>query len=352
MTAPNSLLRMIDANADRAAEALRVVGDLCRFLLNDHHLASSWREIRGALWKAYTAVPGLQSTALQNRDSEGDAGRTFLSGSYHDVLSIARSNIHRAQESFRALEECMRSVAPGAVSSFSQLRYQCYDLEPVTISALEIWLMKQKLDFGLYVVLGNEFANGRDFVEVTKKAIAGGAGAIQLRDKEMSSRELLSWAYQLREITAKHNVTFIINDHIELALAVDADGVHLGQSDFPVAEARRILGPQKIIGASSHSVEQAKQAIADGCSYFNMGPIYPTGTKKTGVAPVTPQLISDVLAAIPNHPFTVMGGIKLHHVDELLQRGARRIAVVTAVIAQDDITAAARAFCDKISAYL
>lgn len=352
MTSQNSLLRMIDANADRAAEALRVVGDLCRFLLDDKHLSTSWRDLRGALWQAYTAVPGLQSSALQNRDSEGDAGRTFASVSYQDVLSTARSNIHRAEESFRALEECMRAVSPEHASLFSQLRYRCYDAEPSTIAAVESWCMNQKLNFGLYVVLGNEFSNGRDFVEVTEQAIAGGAGAIQLRDKEMSSRELLPWAYRLREITAKHHVTFLINDHIELALAVDADGVHLGQNDFPVSEARRILGPQKIIGASSHSVEQAKQAIADGCSYFNIGPIYPTGTKKTSVVPVTPQLISDVIAAIPSHPFTVMGGIKLHHVDELLNHGARRIAVVTAVISQDNITAAARAFCDKINAYL
>lgn len=352
MTTQNSLLRMIDANADRAAEALRVVGDICRFILDDKHLAASWREMRGKLWHSYSSIPGLQIEALKNRDSIGDTGRSFASSSYQDVVSIARSNIHRAQESFRTLEECMRSVAPDLSSSFSQLRYQCYDLEPATIQRLDIWSMRQKLDFGLYVVLGNEFANGRDFVEVTEKAIAGGVGAIQLRDKEMTSRELLPWAYKLREITAKNNVTFLINDHIELAMAVDADGVHVGQADFPVAEARRILGPQKIIGASTHSVEQAKQSIADGCSYFNIGPIFPTGTKKTAVDPVMPQLIADVVKEIPNFPFTVMGGIKLHHVDELMQQGARRLAVVTAVIAQDDITAAAQAFCDKMSSYL
>ncbi len=344
----SGLLRMLDANADRCAEALRVVGDIARFVLDDPESAQAWRTIRSELWKALSAVPRLQMKALQCRDSIGDVGRTFETQHHRDLLEQARVNIHRAQESLRVLEETMRGIDTTAVSTFTSLRYCCYDLEPPLIAKLSQWAHSKKLDFGLYVVLGDAFSRGRDFFEVAQKAIAGGAGAIQLRDKEMSKRELLNWAYRLRELTREHGVTFIINDHIDIALSVDADGVHLGQDDFPIPEARRITGPDFILGASTHSVEQARRAVQEGASYFNIGPIFSTQTKQGGIAPVGPDLITEIMSEV-THPFTVMGGIKIDNVEEVLQRGARRIAVVTAVIAADDITAAAQAFTNKIN---
>ncbi len=343
----NSFYRLIDANADRTAEALRVVGDIARFVADDRELAAAWRSVRGEFWSIIESAPNLQGRMLASRDSAQDVGRGFAASSHHDVLAMARTNIHRAQESLRVLEEAARSADPSLVNRLASLRYRCYDHEPATLAALERWSIAKKLDFGLYVVLGQEFARGRDFLEVTEKAIAGGAGAIQLRAKDMPVREFLDWAFRLRELTKQHGVTFIINDRLDVALAVGADGVHLGQDDFPVREARRIAGPQLIIGASTHSVEEARRAVDDGASYFNIGPIFPTGTKKGVAAPVGPDLITQVTAVV-NHPFTVMGGIKADNVDEVLRRGARRIAVVTAVVAADDITAAARAFTDKI----
>ncbi len=218
------------------------------------------------------------------------------------------------------------------------------------LAALASWSMERKLDFNLYVVLGREFSKGRDFLDVTRQAIDGGAGAIQLRDKEMPKRELLAWAYRLRELTREHGVTFIMNDHLDIALAVGADGIHLGQEDFPLPEARRIAGPDFIIGASTHSVEEAKQAVEEGASYINIGPIFQTATKKGVISPVGPEMIEKVQSVV-QHPFTVMGGIKLDNVDEVLKRGARRIAVVTAVVGADDIQSAARAFMERIQQY-
>ncbi len=340
----------MDANADRAAEALRVVGDIARFVLDQQDFATQLREIRSQHWRILSQVPGLLSRGVQNRDSVGDVGREFAAQKHEDLYHLTRSNFHRAQESFRCLEESLRSLAPQLAPQMAQLRYRCYDLEPPMMVAMEQWSMQHKLDFGLYVVLGNEFSNGRDFLEVSEKAIAGGVGAIQLRDKYMADREILPWAYRLRELTRENNVTFIMNDRIEVALAVSADGVHLGQDDFPVAEARKICGPHFIIGASTHNVDEAKQAVQDGASYFNIGPIFQTGTKKGVISPVSPEMITKVTNEV-QHPFTVMGGIKLHNVDEVLQRGARRIAVVTAVVGEEDITAAARAFTDKINQY-
>jgi len=212
------------------------------------------------------------------------------------------------------------------------------------------YCLQKKLDFGLYVVLGREFSRGRDFLEVAEKAIAGGARAIQLREKEWSKREILPWAYRLRELTREHQVTFILNDHPDIALAVEADGVHLGQDDFPLREARRIAGPNFILGASTHSVGEARKAVEEGADYINIGPIFPTGTKKGVIAPVGPDMITEVTSVV-KHPFTVMGGVKLNNVEEVLKRGARRIAVVTAVVSADDITAAARELVEKINSY-
>lgn len=346
----SGLYRLIDANADRTAEALRVVGDIARFVLDDKSSAERCKILRSEFWAMYSSIPGLQQKGLASRDSVGDVGRQFQSTSHQDANQVLMANLHRAQESLRTLEETLRTIDQSASQKASALRYQCYDIEPPLMEKMQQWSLQQKLNFGLYVVLGREFSKGRDFVEVAEKAIQGGAGAIQLRDKEMGKRELLDWAKKLRKITAQHNVTFIINDHIDIALAVEADGVHLGQGDFPVAEARRIMGPRFIIGASTHSVEQAKQAIDEGCSYFNVGPIYSTQTKKLTQPPVGPELVQEVSSKL-NFPFTVMGGIKLHNVDPLLESGARRIAVVTAIISEDDIAGAARAFCDKIQSY-
>jgi thiamine-phosphate pyrophosphorylase len=347
----SGLYRMIDANADRAAEALRVVGDIARFVLDDDTLAHDWRIIRSQLWKIISSVPNMQRRNVESRDSVGDVGRSFTARPHMNLIDLTRSNIHRAQESFRVLEESFRSIDANACTELSKLRYRCYDLEPPTFAKLDRWEHLKKLDFNLYVVLGREFSQGRDFDEVAMKAIEGGAGCIQLRDKEMPKRELLVWAYRLREITKERGVTFIMNDHLDIALAVEADGVHLGQDDFPVPEARRIAGPHFIIGASTHSVQEARCAVEEGASYINIGPLFPTQTKKGVGSPVGPDLIAEVTSAV-NIPFTVMGGIKLENVEEALKRGATRIAVVTAIVGAEDIAAAARAFSDKIRNFL
>ena len=347
----SGIFRLIDANADRAAEGLRVVGDITRFVLDNSSLASEWRSLRGKIWQILDCVPGLIRRGLDSRDSVGDVAREAPSGRHEDLYQLARVNIHRSQESLRVLEESLRGIDLSLVPKISELRYRCYDLEPLTLAALDQWKISRKMDFYLYVVLGQEFSQGRDFFEVAEKAIAGGAGAIQLRAKDMPKGEMLQWAYRLRELTREKKVTFIINDHLDIALAVGADGIHLGQEDFPVKEARRIAGPSLIIGSSTHSIEEAAQAVEDGATYINIGPIFKTATKKNVIDPIGAGLIQQITSTV-SIPFTVMGGIKLDNVDEVLKSGARRIAVVTAVVGEDDITSAAQAFMDKIMDYV
>jgi thiamine-phosphate pyrophosphorylase len=204
-----------------------------------------------------------------------------------------------------------------------------------------------KLDFDLYVVTGRAQSKGRDFVEVVKSALEGGVGCIQFREKGLPPRDLLPIARDLLALCREHGATFIINDHIDVALAIEADGVHLGQGDFPLPEARRIIGDEMILGASTHSVEQARQAEAEGADLINIGPVFATKTKDTPVQPVGVELITQVKEAI-SVPQTCMGGINADNVDQVIAAGAQRVAVVSAVVGATDITAAAADLLQRI----
>lgn len=202
-------------------------------------------------------------------------------------------------------------------------------------------LLQRFRETDLYVVITGSFCAGRPVLAVLDDVLAAGVGVVQLREKDLDARDLLACARAFRERTLKAGALLIIDDRIDIALAAGADGVHLGQRDLPVHEARRIA-PSLIIGASSHTPEQARAAEEAGASYVNIGPIFPTATKETGIPPLGPAAVGRT-APLLTIPFTVMGGIKLHNVGELIERGARHVAVVTAVTAADDVAGAARA---------
>jgi len=187
----------------------------------------------------------------------------------------------------------------------------------------------------IYPVTCERLSGGRSNLEVLKAVIQGGARIIQLREKEYSIRELYSLAVKFREITQKAGVLLIINDHVDIAMAVRADGVHLGQDDFPLQAAREIA-PELIIGASTHSLQEAVQAQQDGADYINIGPIFPTSTKEGVGRFLGPQAIAEISPAI-EVPFTVMGGISEANIDQVLTQGAQRVAMVTAITQAADI---------------
>ncbi|PFG13890.1 thiamine phosphate synthase [Bacillus sp. es.036] len=193
--------------------------------------------------------------------------------------------------------------------------------------------MKQ---FQLYVITGEEFHPDRDLVDVMEEAIRGGADIIQLRDKTNSKKVVLEKALKLKALTKKYNIPFIVNDHIDVALAVDADGIHLGQDDLPLETARKIIGPGKIIGISTHRIEEALAAEKGGADYIGAGPIFPTNSKSDVVDPVTTEYIKEVTSEI-SIPFVAIGGIKLHNVSDVLRAGAKRICVISEVVGSDDV---------------
>ncbi len=187
---------------------------------------------------------------------------------------------------------------------------------------------------GLYLVTSEVMSAGRSTPDVVAAALRGGCRLIQLREKDMAIQPFLRLAKTVRQQTADAGALLIINDRLDVALCVGADGVHLGQGDLPVQDARG-LAPDLIIGASSHSVDEAVAAEAAGASYVNIGPLFPTNTKEWRAD----FLGIDGMQAISPHvtiPFTVMGGIKEHHLSALMSAGAQTIALVTAVTAASD----------------
>ncbi|HOF39313.1 MAG TPA: thiamine phosphate synthase [Candidatus Hydrogenedentes bacterium] len=192
----------------------------------------------------------------------------------------------------------------------------------------------------LYVVITKEFCNGRPALTVLDAVLEAGVQLVQLREKDSTDRDLYARALAFRERTRAHNALLIIDDRVDMALAVDADGVHLGEHDLPLEAARRIA-PDLILGASSHNLQEALAAQDVGASYVNIGPVFPTQTKRVASGALGPEAIAEIAPRL-SIPFTTMGGIKTHNIAEVVRRGARHVAVVTAVTAAPDVCAAAR----------
>jgi thiamine-phosphate pyrophosphorylase len=187
----------------------------------------------------------------------------------------------------------------------------------------------------LYPVTCQELSNGRTNLEVLDAVLSGGAKIVQLREKDWPKKELYDLAVIFKKKTRACNALLILNDHIDIALAVDADGVHLGQNDLPVNAARKIA-PELIIGASSRHLTEALQAEKDGADYINIGPVFPTKTKKDAPEFIGINAIKTIGPKL-NKPFTVMGGINQTNIHEVLKAGARRVAMVTCVTKSKDI---------------
>lgn len=202
----------------------------------------------------------------------------------------------------------------------------------------------------LYVILGGGFCQGKNYAELTRAVIRGGARLVQLREKEGDARELVKTACMICDVCRTHGTLFIVNDRVDVAAASGADGVHLGQKDIPPRVARVLLGSEKIIGVSVANLEQAEAAVKAGADYLGLGPVYPTTTKDCGVSPCGASLIADVVVKVPV-PVFVIGGITPENTLPLLEAGAAGVAVISAVLGVPDSTRAARAFLDVFAKY-
>lgn len=200
--------------------------------------------------------------------------------------------------------------------------------------------MKNKIDFSVYLVTDRNALKGKDLLASLEEAMAGGVGIVQLREKDMSSLEFYNMAIKVKELTDRHDVPLIINDRIDIALTVGAAGVHLGQKDIPMAEARKILGDEKIIGISARTIEEAKLAEVQGASYLGVGAMFPTNTKEDTVS-VSFELLKEIKRSV-NIPVVGIGGINLENIEKLEGTGIDGVAVVSAILSANDVKKAAQ----------
>jgi thiamine-phosphate pyrophosphorylase len=333
-----AVLRIIDASANRAREGLRVVEDFARFALDDRFLTLKLKELRHDLAGLLSAIP--QSEMLACRDTQGDVGTavtTSAESRRETPLDVAEASFKRLQESLRSLEEYGKTIDPSMAAGLKQLRYRAYTLERAVLTTAA---SLQRLAAARLYVLIDGRGSPEEFSQLARSLVAAGVHVLQLRDKTLDDRRLLDRAKLLRAITAGTGTLFILNDRPDLSLLAQADGVHLGQEELPVGEARRIVGLGRIVGVSTHSIEQARTAVLEGADYLGVGPTFPSGTKKFASFPGL-ALVRQVAAEIRLPAFAI-GGITQENVAQVLGAGLNRVAVGGAVVEAADPARAAK----------
>lgn len=342
----HSAIRIIDANLNRAREALRVMEEYARLGLGDVGLSTAIKETRHALVDAIPARLGEQ--LIPARDITGDVGCDVgVPAEYErsDAKCVALTAGKRLGEALRTIEEYGKTVDRAFAAKVEKIRYRGYELERrlgLTVRA--------QARFGrvrLYVILTEALCRGEWFT-TAEAALKGGADCLQLREKALSDRVLLERTRRLAELCHGHDALFIVNDRPDIAALSGADGVHLGQDDMPVADARRILPPTCIVGISTHTPAQVVAAAAEAPDYIAVGSMFATTTKLQAQI-AGPQ----TLAAASEHtslPLVSIGGIDVSNVREVLSTAACAVGVCRAVIAQPDVVGAAsrlRALVDQ-----
>jgi thiamine-phosphate pyrophosphorylase len=331
------VLRILDANANRAREALRVIEDAARFALDGAQLCRGLKELRHDLQAATAAH---LADAILNRDTPGDVGTKAKTPSElvrDDLPHIVTAAGKRLGEALRVIEECLKALDPPAAAKVESIRYSFYDIERRL--ALAMRPASHKLtSMRLYVLITAAACKG-NWLEVAEAAIDGGADCLQLREKQLESGDLLRRARGFVALCRRRGVLSIINDRPDIALLAGADGVHVGQTDLPAAEARKVLGASKIVGVSTHNLAQAKQAVLDGADYIGVGPIFPSATKpRDFVAGL--DYARQVAEQIPI-PAVAISGITGENVGQVLACAIKAVAVTAGVVGQDDVRAAA-----------
>ncbi|MHC4616675.1 MAG: thiamine phosphate synthase [Planctomycetota bacterium] len=344
-----AVYRIIDANFNRAREAIRVIEEFCRFALNSAPLTARAKQLRHGL---SAAVNKLDADRLIScRDTGGDVGvdtevenqlkRKNLNG----CLTAA---CKRLPEALRALAETIQTINPSVAREIESLRYTAYTLEKDIVlfsSAAERFKSVR-----LYVIISSNLP--ADVISLTHYCIAGGADCIQLRAKDIKDDGLFALAREFVQICKGGRVLNIINDRADIAVAAGADGVHLGQNDLPLDAVRKLqLGPL-VIGKSTHSPEQLSAACAELPTYVSLGPVFSTGTKPAA-QPVGLEYVSQGTQKLADMGIAhvAIGGITLQNVEDVLRVGAKAVAVCSAVTEAADPTAACRALKEKITAF-
>ena len=332
-----AVCRILDANLDRAREGLRIVEEWCRFGLNSARLSEECKQLRQELASWHSAE--LRAA----RDTPGDPGTELTHPQEQQRGSIdvlLQANFCRVEEALRVLEEYGKLYHPKMGGSFKQMRYRVYTLESSLIGFQRHKILAQSY---LYLVTSpTEVLPG--IVEAT---LQGGLRLLQYRDKTANDIDRLDNAQKLRQLCQQYGAILIVNDRVDLALAVDADGVHLGQEDMPIAVARQILGSQRIIGRSTTNPDEMQRAIQEGADYIGVGPVYETPTK-VGKAAAGLEYVRFAAKHCPI-PWFAIGGIDADNVNDVISAGAERISVVRSLMQAEQPTLVTQFFLSQLT---
>jgi thiamine-phosphate pyrophosphorylase len=332
------LWRIIDAENNRVTEGLRVLEDTARFCWEEPEITAA---LKSARTKVAVLTNPFWAQMMANRDSDNDPGltisQTLCLDFKNNPTEMIRANFKRIQEGLRSLEEHFKALDYyQTAKEFELLRYRLYQIEKQ--AALQSDVSRQFPETDLYAITAGEYSLGRSNYEVVQQLLDADVKLIQYREKEFSMLQKYRECIKIRELTAVRGAVFIVNDDLHLAMAVSADGVHLGQDDLPVETARELLPDHMLIGLSTHSPEQADRAARSNVDYIGVGPIFRTFTKKNVCEPVGLEYLDHV---VKNHhlPFVAIGGIKQHNIGEVFRHGAKCIALVTEIVGAPDIAA-------------
>jgi thiamine-phosphate pyrophosphorylase len=318
--------RILDANLDRAREGLRIIEEWCRFGLSNAQLSGECKNLRQEVASWHT------NEIRAARNTSEDTG-TELSHPQEEQRAnlslLLTANFSRVQEAFRVLEEYGKLYHPNMGKAFKQMRYRVYTLETDLMGYQRHQLL---LRSRLYLVT----SPSENLLETVEAALKGGLTLVQYRDKNADDTVRIEIGKKLRQLCHNYGALFIMNDRVDLALAVDSDGVHLGQQDMPVAIARQLLGPQRLIGRSTTNPDEMQAAITEGADYIGVGPIYETPTKE-GKAAAGLSYVSYATRNSPI-PWFAIGGIDANNINDVLDAGAQRVSVVRAVMEAEQPT--------------
>ena len=324
----NRIAQLIDANLDRAREGLRVMEDWCRFGLKRSDFSiqiKGWRQQLGAHHHNI-----YRKARLTSEDpAMGVPHPLQKQRSTPEEIFVANSS--RVQEALRVIEEFTRITDPMLSEIAAKIRYETYEIEIQALNLKE-GLDKRKIlkDCSLYLITSNR----ENLKETILKCLLSGVQIVQYREKYLNDNEKITQAKEIASLCKKYNSLFIVNDRIDIALAVNADGIHLGQGDIPTKIARQLLGSEKIIGRSTHCFEEIKNAEEEGCDYIGIGPIFPSKTKKK----LNPLGIDYLKEGFKRSllPSFAIGGINSSSIKKLNEIENLRIAVSDAIINSND----------------
>lgn len=340
------MYRILDASHNRASEGLRTIEDYTRFVLNDRALSQQAKQLRHDLAAAIGLLP--RRFLLSARDTPGDVGTTIQTASEQarpSTVAVATAAAARCQQALRSIEEYVKCVHPDVAPRIEAIRYQTYTLE----AALERLnrAIERLCDARLYALIDGGNSN-ETLTENIRTLAASGVDILQLRDKQLDDRTLyertLAAVAAVSEVSTASTAQrplLIVNDRADIAVAAGADGVHVGQEELPLRAARRIVGPDGIVGVSTHNLQQALQAQHDGADYIGCGPTFASQTKSFADFPGLPFLKQ--VASQIRLPAFAIGGIDATNLDQVLATGIPRVAVSAAISAADSPGNAARA---------